>query len=533
MQALHHHAARGLRAAALVLAAGLAPLPALAQVTPFRQAVAEASAQSDEVAALYRARGFEGLWTGSDVAAIARRNAFLAALGGAAMQGLPAQDYDALGLMAQMRAARTAEERGRMDVAMTRLFLDYARDVQTGLLTPSAVVPLIKREVPIRSAEALVAGLTAGDPARFFRSLPPSSPEYVRLMQARMELSQQAALGGWGPRLQQGARPGDTGPAVVALRDRLVAMALLRPTSSAAFDAAMERAVRRFQASVGLTEDGTVGGATLEALNVPLEERLHAVLVAMERERWTNMDRGDRHIWVNLTDFHATIVDEDRVTFSTRSVIGSTGADRQTPEFSDVMDHMVINPSWYIPRSIIVNEYLPRLRANPQSLGHLQVVSAGGQVVSRNQSFAQYSASSFPYSMRQPPGPSNALGQVKFMFPNRYNIYLHDTPSQHLFGNTVRAYSHGCIRLDDPYDFAYALLAPQSEDPRGMFQSILNTGQERRVNLDQPVPVHLVYRTAFTSLDGTVNYRPDIYGRDAAIWAALAREGVALGAPAS
>jgi murein L,D-transpeptidase YcbB/YkuD len=267
----------------------------------------------------------------------------------------------------------------------------------------------------------------------------------------------------------------------------------------------------------------------LEQINIAPEERLKSVLVAMERERWLNIDRGDRHVWVNLTDFTAKIVDHDIVTFETRSVIGARDTDRQSPEFSDEMEHMVINPTWFVPRSIIVGEYLPSLQADPTSVGHLEIVNSRGQVLDRtNSDFSQFTESTFPFSMRQPPGPRNALGSVKFMFPNRYNIYLHDTPAQNLFVREVRAYSHGCIRLDDPHEFAYALLAPQVSEPVGYFQSILRTRQETQVNLDQHVPVHIDYRTAFTNADNQLEFRRDIYGRDAQIWQALARQGVAV-----
>ena len=190
---------------------------------------------------------------------------------------------------------------------------------------------------------------------------------------------------------------------------------------------------------------------------------------------------------------------------------------------------MVINPSWYVPRSIIVKEYLPALQRNRNAVSHIEITDSRGRVVNRGSvNFSQFTARTFPFAMRQPPSRGNALGQVKFMFPNRYNIYLHDTPAQSLFQREVRAFSHGCIRLDDPFDFAYALLAVQTADPEGFFQGHLRSGRETRVDLEQPVPVHLVYRTAFVQADGTVNYRRDIYGRDRAIWAALSRAGVAV-----
>ena len=501
--------------------------PAQAQVTAFKQAVAEAAARDEDLAAFYRERGFEGIWSGADAAS--RRNAFLAAMSDAPMHGLPRARYDSDRVMAQLRAAATPQEQGRMEVEMSRLFLQYARDIQTGILVPGEVVPAIRREVPYRPRLGTLRDFAKAGPAAYLRALAPSAPEYQRLVRAKLQMEAQLAQGGFGPTVGGTLEPGDGGSQVVALRNRLIAMGFLGRTATQSYDAEIEAAVQRFQQSMGLEPDGVVGRATLDALNVPMAERLQSILVAMERERWLNRPRGERHIWVNLTDYSAAIVDNDAVTFRTRSVIGATASDRQSPEFSDVMEHMVINPSWYVPRSIIVNEYLPQLRQNPYAVNHIEIADSRGRVVNRGAvNFAQYSASNFPFSMRQPPSPNNALGLVKFMFPNPYAIYLHDTPAKHLFGRDVRAFSHGCIRLNDPFDFAYELLSRQTDDPQGFFQSRLSTGREQQVNLEQPVPVHLVYRTAFTDADGGINYRADIYGRDARIWEALAGEGVEI-----
>ncbi len=527
---------RGLLASvamALVLA-GTAP-PAEAQVTAFRQAVAETAARDDALAAFYRDRGFEGIWTGTDAAAVARRNALLTALSTTRIHGLPEGRYDPQALVAQLQAARTPADRGRMEVELSRLLLRYARDIQTGILEPGKVVPLIHREVPLRDGTEILSGFAGADPAAFLRTLPPASPEYARLLRARMQLDRQLETGGWGAPVPDGRyEAGSTGAGVIALRNRLIAMGHLGRSATRDYDAALADAVRAFQDSVGLTADGIAGGATLAEINEPLEARLQSVLVAMERERWTNMDLGKRHVLVNLTDFSATIVDDDRVTFRTRSVIGAEPDDRQTPEFSDVMEYMVINPSWYVPRSIIVNEYLPKLQRDRNAVSQLLVTDRSGREIDRRSvDFSRYTTSNFPYSMRQPPSDDNALGLVKFLFPNRHNIYLHDTPAKSLFGREVRAFSHGCIRLNDPFDFAYALLAPQVDDPVAFFKRQLDTGREARVNLETPVPVHLVYRTAFTDVRGKLQFRDDIYGRDAQIWDALAREGVAISSPSS
>ena len=190
---------------------------------------------------------------------------------------------------------------------------------------------------------------------------------------------------------------------------------------------------------------------------------------------------------------------------------------------------MVINPSWGVPRSIIVKEYLPLLQANPNAVSHLQVIDSRGRVVPRGSvNFAAYSARSFPFSLRQPPSDDNALGLVKFMFPNPHNIYLHDTPSKSLFAKEVRAYSHGCIRVADPFDLAHALLSVQSKAAEAEFDAHLKTGDETTVKLLSPVPVHLVYFTAYPGAKGRIGYRRDIYGRDAALFDALSAAGVEL-----
>jgi len=189
----------------------------------------------------------------------------------------------------------------------------------------------------------------------------------------------------------------------------------------------------------------------------------------------------------------AKIIDDDKLTFYTRSVIGANRDDRPTPEFSDTMTHMVVNPSWYVPRSIVTKEYLPAPKRNYNAASHIEITDRRGRKINRAAvNFSQFTERNFPHAMRQPPSKSNALGVVKFMFPNKYNIYLHDTPAKSLFSRDVRAFSHGCVRLADPFDFAYALLAKQTNDPKGFFQSKLKTGKEARVNLKDPVPVHII-----------------------------------------
>nr|WP_255509416.1 L,D-transpeptidase family protein [Oceaniovalibus sp. ACAM 378] len=506
---------------------------ALAQVTAFKQAIAENAAQDESLSAFYRGNGFEPIWVGDGDDDLKRRAAFLQIIEMSGDHGLPADRYRVEDVRALLASARSSRDRGRIEVEMSRMFLAYAHDIQTGILTPSRVDSNIKREVPLRDGLETLKTFENSLPLAFLRNLTPKSPEYTRLIREKLKIEQQIGQGGWGARVAAGSlRPGDSGDQVVALRNRLTTQGYLRRGATSLYDAEMQNAVAEFQRDNGLTDDGVAGETTITALNTAPEDRLGLIFVALERERWMNIERGKRHIWVNLTDFKTKLIDDDEVTFETRSVIGKNVSDRETPEFSDVMNHMVINPSWYIPRSIIVNEYLPVLQRNPNALSYLEITDRQGRRVARH-NFNQYSARSFPFSMRQPPSPRNALGLVKFMFPNKYNIYLHDTPAKDLFNRERRAFSHGCIRLSDPFDFAYALLAKQTDDPEGLFQRYLRTGAETRVNLDTPVPIHLVYRTAYTKPTGGMEYRGDVYGRDARILSALRSAGVAIPAVGS
>ena len=507
-----------------------APGDAQTQTTAFTRSLAEAASSSDEIAAFYRQGGYQTLWTGPQDRA--RRTALITALSQAAMHGLPATRYDAAGLVEQAKAAVTEGDRGRVEVAMTTAFLSYADDVSSGALQPKSVDSGIVREV-IRPDPALLLAKFAVSPApdAFLRNLAPKVPEYARLIKEKIILEARIASDGWGAQiLADKLQSGDSGDALISLRNRLIVLNYLDRSSSAVYDKAIQRAVQRYQLDQGLVADGVAGPGTIIALNAAPQDRLKSVVVALERLRWMgNAPRGARHIWVNQPDFTAKIVDEGQVTFQTRAVIGSDEVDRRTPEFSDTMEFMVINPSWGVPRSIIVKEYLPLLQRNANAVSHLQVIDGAGRVVPRGAvNFAAYSASSFPFGLRQPPSDGNALGKVKFMFPNPHNIYLHDTPSKALFDKEVRAFSHGCIRVASPFDLAYTLLAPQSDDPKALFKSHLTGGRESVLNIAAPVPVHLVYFTAWPTEQGQIGYLADVYGRDAAIYDALASAGVVL-----
>lgn len=504
--------------------------PVSAKVTALKQAIAEASARDADIAAFYKANGFKTIWVGKTNRERTRRAQLLRFLERAGDHGLPVARYDPAGLKAQMQAARTARDLGLLEVDISRVFLQYARDVQTGLLVPSRIDKSIVRAVPYRDRASYLVNFAKSSPAGFFKALPPKTTEYTALMKEKLRLEKMLARGGYGPAVPaKSLKPGASGQAVVALRNRLLSMGFVRRSNTQTYDAEIQAAVQQFQLAHGLSADGVVGAGTMKEINASLESRLQSINVAMERERWVNRERGKRHILVNIPDFTAKIIDNGKVTFETRSVVGANRSDRPTPEFSDVMEFMVVNPSWYVPRSIVTKEYLPALKKNAYAVKHIEITDSRGRKVNRGAvDFSQYTERTFPYAMRQPPSRGNALGLVKFMFPNKYNIYLHDTPAKNLFAREVRAYSHGCVRLADPFDFAHALLAKQTNDPKGFFQATLDTGKETRVELKTPVPVHIIYRTAFTTAKGHTQYRRDIYGRDARIWAGLRKAGVAL-----
>ncbi len=504
--------------------------PAYAQVTALKQAIAESAAKDPALAAFYQERGYKPIWTGRSSKDSSRRKAFLAALAKAGAHGLPMKRYDPAAIKAQLRAAKTARDRGHLDVALSKMFLQYAGDIRSGVLVPKRIDKDIVRTVLRWDRKQTLEAFVKSSPNGFIKKLPPQSSQYALLMKNKLLMEKRIAKGGFGPKVGASSlKVGQSGGHVVALRNRLIAMGYLKRSASQTYDGALQKAVQQYQLDNGLPADGVAGKATIVQINKSAQERLQSIMVAMERERWLNQPLGKRHILVNLADFTAKIVDSGKVTFITRSVVGKNSSDRRSPEFSDVMEFMIINPTWNVPRSIATKEYLPQMQRNPGAAGHLRIVDSRGRTISRSQiDFNAYTASTFPYALKQPPSSRNALGLVKFMFPNPYNIYLHDTPSKSLFQRNVRAFSHGCIRLAQPFDFAYALLAKQESNPQAFFKKILATGNETRVDLKKPVPVHLIYRTAIAKPKGGVEYRRDVYGRDAKIFRALTKAGVVM-----
>ena len=316
---------------------------------------------------------------------------------------------------------------------------------------------------------------------------------------------------------------------MAALRDRLVMTGDLKEAASAGaevFDETLEQAVKGFQERHGLEVDGAVGPGTLAAMNVPVEDKIDQIRVNLERGRWVLPGLEERFIIVNIAGFRTYVVKDDEEIWTTRSIVGTPF--RKTPVFREDMNHLVFNPTWTVPRGILGRSILPKAQEDPSFLTEKNftvVDSDGKQVDLKSVKWSKYSAKDFPYQVVQAPGPNNALGQVKFMFPNKYAVYLHDTPEKPLFERSERAFSSGCIRIDNPLDLAELLLRNQNGWDRKRIEEVIASGEIMTVNLDNPMPVLLLYWTVDKSPeDGAIVFMKDIYERDAKILEALDAE---------
>lgn len=560
---------RGLDEAEAQAAGAPAAADAAAVSSPLSLALQQALARAGggkgkaEVAAFYAAHGYAPLWLARDGAPADRLAALMAALDQVEAHALPAARYDRAGLAAALRGEGTADlaARAALELALTDTYLRYARDISSGLLVPNKVDRELHHKPARPEPTALLEGLrAASDPAAMLAALAPVDREYAGLVERLTEYRRLARTGAWADPIPAGRtlRPGARSSRVEALRARLIAMGDLAPgygapkagadneqvaandivtdaplapvsqgTDPRVFDDVVVVAVKRFQARHGLNEDGVVGPATLAALNASPGDRARQIAVNLERLRWFNKELGRRHVMVNLAGFEMALVEDGEAIFTSRVVVGKSRKHR-TPEFSDEIEHMVVNPTWHVPRSIAREEILPKLQADPTYLQRKNMRLVGADLPADQIDWSLVTPATFPGRVKQRPGGGNALGRVKFMFPNKWSIYLHDTPSKSLFNRDRRAYSHGCVRVQKPFEFAHELLKVQRADYEEYFSKVLRRGREATLKLDDHLPVHLTYRTAWVDEAGTDQFRTDVYGRDKKIYAALEKTGVDL-----
>lgn len=495
----------------------------------------------------YAAAGFTPIWLTVDPATgaatgDAKARALIAAFALADAHALPLARYGGAQLTTRLNAgARNAAAAATLERDLSRAFALLANDIYGGMLEPRKLDRDMDVETPSADARAvLAAARRSADPAALLQQLAPQNLDYAQLMtrwrDLRLAARSAAAVAPVGPKT---LRLGDAGPEVERLHGRLAllgdlpqAAPLSRDAATGApmFDGRLEASVRAFQTRHGLTADGVVGANTYAALNTPIAARATQIAVNMEQMRWRNKPLGKKHVLVNLPDFHVNIVDDGRVIFRSRVIIGKARR-HQSPEFSDEMEYMVVNPKWNVPSSIAGEKFLPQLKANPYALSSQNIrvfAPGGGEVDPASVNWNAYSRGNLPFRMRQDPGPGNALGNVKFMFPNRHAVYLHDTPTKSLFDRQVRAFSHGCIRVAKPTEMALTLLSKQSADPTRRYQTMRSRFGEQYEHFAQPLRVHIVYRTAWVDAAGRLQLRRDVYGRDAKVSAALVKAGLAL-----
>ena len=507
---------------------------------------ARSSLDAEALRESYAARDYRPIWFDAE-GLTQRGEALLRTLQAADEDGLNPSNY---GAEAQ-RAAHATDiaapvALARLELHLSGALLAYLTDLKIGRVEPASLGEdhdITRKSVdPLALLRGAIAAPSLADYAATQR---PQTLAYTRLRQALRDYRwlatfQADILVPEGPTL----RPGEEDPRVPLLRQRLAQLeqvasplpdaisgfshalvpAAYVPAPGELFDPALEQAVMDFQRRHGLEVDGVVGRKTLAALNVTLADRAAQIVVNLERLRWQAAELGETHVAVNLPDYRMRVVSHGVVLHEARVIIGTRK--NRTPLFSDQITYLEFNPFWNVPRSIVGEEILPELRKDPGYLAanNFKLLSDWGgdpsELDPHGIPWESVSAKGFPFRVRQEPGPSNALGLVKFMFPNRHSVYMHDTPAKSLFGKNHRAFSHGCIRVQHPEHFAQVLLGWSDEE----VQAAMETPERRIVSLAKPIPVHLTYHTAWLAEDGTLQFRDDPYDNDPLLAQALIGE---------
>jgi len=535
---MRHGGGSGRRAivAGLALAAALlAPGPARGQddATAARIAAHVAAAELPELrwprfpdyrailVALYEPRGYAPLWLDAGRPTPAAADAVHALLGADA-NGLDAADYDAVRLEGARRALAsgslaTPDTQARFDVALSIGLLRYVSDLHVGRVNPKRLsfgFDIDPKKLDL--AAAVAAAVREGHVPELIAAAPPAFAQHALLVEQLARYRALAADTTVGPVVVTGTiRPGDPCPGadglgrwLAALGDLPAAPAPAAAGAPAAYGASLVEGVKRFQARHGLEPDGVIGAATARALVVPAERRVEQIELALERLRWIPALEQGRAVFVNIPAFELTAFDElgDRgaPALTMKVVVGKASATRRTPVFTGALETVVFAPYWNVPRSIVVNEYLSKV-GRPGYLASQDMEIVGGGVAELAEGKAR---------LRQRPGPKNALGRVKFLFPNNHSVYLHDTPSRGLFARARRDFSHGCIRVEKPVELAAWVLRDRADWPPERQREAMAGASETHVRVSPPVPVVIFYTTAVARRDGTISFFDDVYGYD-------------------
>jgi murein L,D-transpeptidase YcbB/YkuD len=498
-------------------------------VTPKRGALADTDTVRLYVRQAYDKSDFRPLWT-TEGTLRATADELITVLASAASYGLDPTDYPLEGLRdeadeirdgSEGSTGRSAEAVARWDVQCSETFVRFASQVAGGRVKPREMYAdwyTIPRGVDGTTLLLRAAG--EGNLRDLLSSVEPQNPGYLHLKNAYARYLEVAAHGGWGE-----VAYGDTfvwnkkDDRVPTLRKRLIASADLSKdrAKSNKYDASLRDAVARFQARHGLPATGMVDSTTVDVLNVPVSERLREMQLNLERWRWLPDDFGPFYVVVNIPEYVLRVVDQGKVADSMRVIVGRYY--HPTPVFSDSISAIVINPDWAVPGTIARNELLPMIQRDSTYFlkRGIHVYRGTGarmvEIPSDTVQWANLDKSSFPYSLRQQPGPENPLGRIKFLLPNQFDVYLHDTPSTELFLAQERDFSYGCVRLQQPVRFAGDLLDPQAW-PEKRLQDMIATGQPYTLQVEPPVPVSFQYWTCWVDDQGQVQFRDDVYRMD-------------------
>lgn len=485
----------------------------------------------------YERRAYRPAWCDSS-GSLPAADQLMDAIRSAEQEALRPSDYHIEAAQSLLARVQLAASRGDpdprvladLDLLLSDAYLVYGSHLLSGRLDPETFDPEWRaNRRGADMAAVLEQALRDGGIAASLRELLPPQAGYRRLRGAWQRYRTIADEGGWlavpaGPVPQLGSRDSR----IRLLRRRLEIVGDLDSTGVTdpeQFDEAVEAGVRRFQRRHGLDATGTLDAPTLAALNVSATERMRQIGLNLERWRWLPQDLGERHVVVNIAASDLRVEEGGRAVLTMRVIVGQPY--RRTPVFSDTLRYIVLRPYWNVPRNIAVQDKLPLIRRNPGYLAqqNMKVFDGWGadakEVDPTTVDWARVTRANFHYHLRQDPGPHNALGLVKFMFPNKYNVYLHDTPSRELFARADRTFSSGCIRLERPMDLAAYLLGDQGWT-RPQVLNAVRAGVERTVPLRHPLPVHLLFWTAWVDDEGLLEFRRDAYGRDERLATALA-----------
>lgn len=480
----------------------------------------------NDLKTFYAGRAWQPAWFDGD-APSAAVSAFLKALGKAEVEGLSSRDYHDEEIKILLRSWESpppdeqSATQADLDILLTDAYLAYAAHLYGGKIEPGRVsdqwpaqknynpkIPEL-REIP--------------PPDRLEQTLLDLTPAYLGYQQLRDLLARYRrieAAGGW-PVVPRGKLVfGQRNAHVAALKKRLYLsgeLPALPAKNRDLYDGALEKAVRLFQRAHNQKEDGVAGPATLRLVNIPVAARIDQIRLNMERWRW--MPRNmDRYIFVNIPSFEMKVAENGLVVLKMRTIVGKE--ENPTPSFADRLTQIEINPVWNVPRSIIEKEIIPKVKRDPTYLSREGIRiyrdwrSGAPEIPPTEIDWEEVTPKKFPYRLIQDPGPLNPLGQIKFLFPNNFDVYMHDTPSRYLFSRQGRTFSHGCIRLEKPLDLAEYLLRGEKGWTRKQIQTKIDSKERFVITLRNPIPVHIVYLTVWTGGDGLTYFRDDLYEYD-------------------